>query len=467
MATIISEDFLLHNGPARELYHQYAKDQPIIDYHCHLPPDELAEDIRFENLTHIWLKGDHYKWRAMRANGIDEKYITGSESDEKKFNKWAETVPNTIRNPLFHWTHLELKRYFGIDEYLNEDSAGSIYERCNEQLHSPEFSARQIPVKMNVRVICTIDDPTDALEFHKKLRSEKYEVDVRPTFRPDNALRIDETAFFRDYMEKLGDCSDIDIRSVDDLIKALKNRIDYFHSIGCRLSDHGLNYLYSVDFEDREVKASFSKALDGKGIDPEAAEQYKSMVLYELGKMYHAKGWTQQFHLGALRNNNTRLLNTLGTDSGVDSIGDFRHAENLSGYFDRLDKEDALAKTILYNLNPADNEVLATMIGNYQDGKIAGKMQFGSGWWFLDQKEGMEKQINALSNLGLISQFVGMVTDSRSFLSYPRHEYFRRILCNMFGRDVESGELPNDLDWIGKIIQNICFHNAKKYFGFE
>ncbi|MEH0153116.1 glucuronate isomerase [Limibacter armeniacum] len=464
--TIFTENFLLQNKTAEALYHEYAKSLPIIDYHCHLPPNELAANKQFENLTQVWLYGDHYKWRAMRTYGIDEKYVTGQASDQEKFQMWAKTVPQTVRNPLFHWTHLELNRYFGIDEYLNEKSADSIYQACNEKLTSGDFSARALPVQMNVKVICTTDDPTDSLEHHLKLQAENYAVKVLPTFRPDNVLRIDEPAFFLDYIQKLEKAANQDIATLDDLLSALMSRVEFFHQVGGRLSDHGLNYLFSADFHLDTVKNAFLKARNGQAVNPENAEQYKSYVLYELGKMYHAKGWTQQFHLGAIRNNNERFLRTLGADCGVDSIGDFSHAENMSRYFNRLDNEDALAKTIIYNLNPADNEIFATMIGNFQDGRTAGKMQFGSGWWFLDQKDGMEKQMNALSNMGLISQFVGMLTDSRSFLSYPRHEYFRRVLCNLFAKDMESGLLPHDMQWMGGIISDICYYNAEKYFRF-
>ncbi|NMM49692.1 glucuronate isomerase [Marinigracilibium pacificum] len=467
MGTIINDDFLLQSEHARRLYNDFAKDEPIIDYHCHLPPDQLGNDHRFENLTQIWLYGDHYKWRAMRTMGVDEKYITGGASDEEKFMWWAKTVPMTVRNPLFHWTHLELNRYFGIDEYLNESSAKKIYEMCNEKLATADFSARGIPKMMNVRVICTTDDPTDDLSYHQKLKADSYEVKVYPTFRPDNILRIDDRDFFLSYISKLSQASGIEISSVKNLIDALRKRVDYFESAGCKLSDHGLNYIDAVDFDDSVVCKALDKALNGNPVSIEEANQYKSYILNQLGKMYHEKGWTQQFHLGAIRNNNQRLLDTLGADVGVDSIGDFSHAVAMSKFFNRLDQENSLAKTIVYNLNPADNEIFATMMGNFQDGTVAGKMQFGSGWWFLDQKDGMEKQINALSNMGILSQFVGMLTDSRSFLSYPRHEYFRRTLCNLLGNDMTNGELPIDYDWIGSIVKNICYANAEKYFGFE
>ncbi len=465
--TIINDNFLLKSPHAEKLFHDFAKSEPIIDYHCHLPPDQLAEDKRFENITQLWLYGDHYKWRAMRTNGIDEHFITGEASDKEKFLKWAETVPQTVRNPLFHWTHLELSRYFGVNKYLNPTSAEAIYEECNALIQTEKFSARNIPLNMNVKVICTTDDPIDSLEHHRLLQAEAYPVSVFPTFRPDNLLKIDQPDFFRGYLQKLAAVSNKVISSIEDFLEAIEQRIDFFHEVGCRLSDHGLNYIFASDFTLSGVRESFLKVTNGGTITSEEAEAFKSFLLYEVGKMYHAKGWTQQFHLGALRDNNARFLRTLGADCGVDSIADFEQAERMSRYFNRLDNEDALAKTIIYNLNPSQNEVFATMIGNFQDGKIAGKMQFGSGWWFLDQKDGMEKQLNALSNMGLLSRFVGMLTDSRSFLSYPRHEYFRRTLCNLLGEDIKNGELPHDYEWIGGIVKNICYGNAKQYFGFK
>ena len=464
MATIITDDFLLQTKTARTLYHDFAEDKPIIDYHNHLPPADLANDTHFENLTQAWLKGDHYKWRAMRANGVNERYITGDATDEEKFLKWAGTVPGIVRNPLFHWTCLELKRYFDIDNYLDESSAESIYHTCNDILATRQ-SARQIPINMNVMVICTTDDPADSLEHHQKLKLDEYPVKVLPTFRPDNVLKIDESGY-EEYILKLEQATNISINSVDALISALQNRVEYFDSAGCKLSDHGLKTLHSADYKEKYVKDIFQRWLNGNLINPDEAESFKSFMLHQLGKMYFERGWTQQFHLGAIRNNNSRIFKLVGVDSGVDSIGDFRQAENISRYLDKLDLEGKLAQTILYNLNPADNEVFATMAGNFQDGNKAGKIQWGSGWWFLDQKDGIENQLNTLSNMGLIGQFVGMLTDSRSFLSFPRHEYFRRVLCNTFGNDVENGELPNDMNWLGGIISNICFNNAKAYFGF-
>ncbi|WP_353722387.1 glucuronate isomerase [Dyadobacter sp. 676] len=465
--TFISEDFLLRSETARILYHDYAKEMPIIDYHCHLPPDQIAEDKQFENLTQIWLYGDHYKWRAMRANGINERYCTGDASDWEKFEQWAATVPYTMRNPLYHWTHLELLRYFDIDILLNKDTAREIYEECSARLRQPDYSVKSLLNRMNVKVICTTDDPTDALNYHSAISESGFDIRVLPTFRPDKAmLLIDSPDEFRQYLSKLAQSAGTgEITSYDALLAALQNRHDFFASMGGRLSDHGLEHIYA-EFDEVAAREAFAVALRGEKPSASQALAFKSVLLYEMAKMDHAKGWTQQFHLGALRNNNERMLRELGPDTGWDSIGDYSQAQALSKFLNKLDSTNQLAKTILYNLNPADNEVLATMTGNYNDGTVAGKMQFGSGWWFLDQKDGMERQMNALSNMGLLSRFVGMLTDSRSFLSYPRHEYFRRILCNLIGQDVENGELPNDIQWLGKMVEDICYNNANKYFGF-
>ncbi len=461
----LDENFLLENKTAQQLYHEYAKDQPIIDYHCHLPPADIAADRRFENLTAIWLDGDHYKWRAMRTNGIDERYITGDAGPFEKFAKWSETVPFTMRNPLFHWTHLELQRYFGERELLSSANARAIYDRCTEKLRGPDFSVRRLLEKMNVEVVCTTDDPTDSLEHHRAIRADGWAIRVLPAFRPDKAIFILRD-HFPAYVGQLGEAAGLDIRNWWDLLEALQRRIDYFHEMGGRLADHGLERLYATDYNEQEIDRIFRRRLAGHELYEGEALPYRSALLHELGKMYHAKGWTQQFHLGALRNNSSRMMARLGPDTGFDSIGDFDQALPLARFLDRLDREDRLARTILYNLNPRDNEVVATMIGNFNDGSIPGKMQFGSGWWFLDQKDGMEKQLTALSNMGLLSRFVGMLTDSRSFLSYPRHEYFRRLLCNLFGRDVENGELPHDIKWLGRLVQDICYRNAKEYFQF-
>lgn len=465
--TFISDDFLLRSETARVLYHDYAKEMPIIDYHCHLPPDQIAADKQFENITQIWLYGDHYKWRAMRANGINERFCTGDASDWEKFEQWAITVPYTMRNPLYHWTHLELLRYFDIDILLNKDSAREIYEECSAKLKQPDFSVKNLLKRMNVKIICTTDDPTDSLSNHQLIKDSGFDIKVLPTFRPDKAmLLIDSPEEFNQYLSKLGETSGLgEITTYEGLLAALQNRHDFFASMGGKLSDHGLEHIYAT-FDEEAAKQAFTAARNGQLPSDLQREAFKSMVLFETAKMDHAKTWTQQFHLGALRNNNARMLRELGPDTGWDSIGDYSQAQAMSRFFNKLDSTDQLAKTILYNLNPADNEVLATMTGNYNDGTIAGKMQFGSGWWYLDQKDGMERQMNALSNMGLLSRFVGMLTDSRSFLSYPRHEYFRRILCNIIGNDVENGELPNDIQWLGKLVEDISYRNASNYFGF-
>jgi glucuronate isomerase len=467
MKPFLSADFLLQTATARQLYHEFAAPMPIIDYHNHLLPDQIAEDKQFENLTQIWLYGDHYKWRAMRANGVPEYYITGAASDWEKFEKWAETVPYTLRNPLYHWTHLELQRYFGITELLSKDSARRIYDECSAKLRTPEYSVRNLLRMMNVHTLCTTDDPADSLEHHRALATSGFEVQVLPAFRADKAMAVDEASGYNAYLDRLGAMAELEIKSLSDLHAALRRRHDFFAEHGCRLSDHGLEQIYAVDYTAEEAAAIFAKIRGGQNLEQAEIIQLKSAMLVFLAELDWEKGWTQQFHLGALRNNNTRMLRELGPDTGWDSIGDFSQAQALSRFLDRLDNQDKLAKTILYNLNPADNELLATMIGNFNDGSVAGKMQFGSGWWFLDQKDGMEKQLNALSNMGLLSRFVGMLTDSRSFLSYPRHEYFRRVLCNLLGNDVENGELPHDLALLGQLVQNICYNNAQEYFGFE
>lgn len=461
----LDDNFLLENSTAEILYHEYAAHQPIIDYHNHLPPEDIANDRSFDTITSVWLKGDHYKWRAMRALGIDEHYITGDASDEEKFKKWAEAVPYTMRNPLFHWTHLELKAYFGIDTLLTPESAGDIYEKTNEFLRSDAGSTQSLLRKMNVEVVCTTDDPTDDLRYHKQLKKEGTDLVMSMAFRPDRAILIEKDSY-TDYIEKLGKSASINITSYQTLIDAIISRMDYFHENECRLSDHGLNHISASPFTDREVNGIMQKRLRGEILSKKESEQYKSSILYHLACAYAERGWVQQFHLGALRNNNDRMLRELGPDTGFDSIGDFEQAGTLSRLLNQLNSENKLTKTILYNLNPKDNEVMATMIGNYNDGTIKGKMQYGSAWWFLDQKDGMEKQINTLSNMGLLSCFIGMLTDSRSFLSFPRHEYFRRILCNMIGKDVHNGELPNDTQWLGKMVEDICYSNAKNYFDF-
>lgn len=459
---IFTDDFLLQGESARRLYHEYASGMPIIDYHCHLPPEEIASNKNFQNLTDIWLRGDHYKWRALRTLGVNEELITGSAGDELKFNTWAKFVPKTIRNPLFHWTHLELKNVFGIRKYLNAATAAEVYATANEKLKQDELSTQSILRAFKVEYVGTTDEPWDSLEHHQALAG----IDgprVCPSFRPDKVLFIDRPDFFK-HLQQLQDSSGIEIRDLTTLLEALQNRVNFFHANGCRVSDHGLTQMpakFQFDKQHEIELAAFIANRKGNFPDPEAFMGY---MLIELCRMYHARGWVQQFHLGPIRNNNTRLNNKLGADSGFDSIGDFPQAQQLAAFFDHLDQTDQLAKTVIYNINPADNEVFASMLGNFNDGSISGKMQFGSGWWFLDQKDGMEKHLNAFSNMGLISTFIGMITDSRSFLSFPRHEYFRRILCNLLGEEMDQGLLPGDLKWIGGMVQDICYYNAKTYF---
>jgi glucuronate isomerase len=467
MKAFLDQDFLLQSPTAQTLYHQYAAEMPIIDYHNHLVPQQIADDHQFENITQAWLYGDHYKWRAMRAHGVDEKYITGNASDEEKFMKWAETVPYTMRNPLYHWTHLELQRYFGVTEVLNAASAKRIYDHCAALLKTPEYSVKNLLLKMNVKVLCTTDDPIDDLGYHKQIKASGYAIKVLPTFRPDKAMAVDDVATFNAYVKSLAQVVGYGIQDLSTYKKAIGERHDYFHACGGRLSDHGLEHIYAEDYTEEQIAKIFGQLVSGANVSDHEKWQFKSAMLVYFAHLDHARGWTQQFHLGALRNNNARLLGSLGPDTGFDSIGDFEQAKPLSKFLNHLDSTNQLAKTILYNLNPGDNELLATMTGNFQDGTIVGKMQFGSGWWFLDQKDGMEKQINALSNMGLLSHFVGMLTDSRSFLSFPRHEYFRRILCNLMGQDVENGELPADIEWLGKLVKDISYTNASEFFNFE
>ncbi len=466
MKKFIDENFLLESKTAQQLYYEFAKEMPIIDYHNHLTPEQIANDINFVNLTQVWLYGDHYKWRAMRTNGVNERYCTGDATDYEKFEQWAATVPYTLRNPLYHWTHLELQRYFNIHKILSPETAREIYDECTAKLQTPEYSTRNLLRKMNVKVLCTTDDPTDSLEHHRKIKADGFEINVLPAFRPDKAMNVDDVVSFNAYVNKLQEVSNILIASFDDYLQALKSRHDFFAEMGCSISDHGLEQIYAVDYNESEIKNIFRKLTAGETISQPENMKFKSAMLVKFAEWDHEKNWVQQYHLGALRNNNSRMMNTLGADTGWDSIGDFSQAKQLSKFLDRLDTSDQLAKTILYNLNPADNELIATMTGNFNDGSIAGKIQFGSSWWFLDQKDGMTKQINALSNMGLLTKFVGMLTDSRSFMSYPRHEYFRRILCNIFGQEIENGELPDNKAWTGKIIQDICYYNAKKYFGW-
>jgi glucuronate isomerase len=465
--SFIHEDFLLSTKTARRLYHTFAEDEPILDYHCHLPPKDLAENRQFANLFEIWLEGDHYKWRAMRANGVDERYCTGDAPPEEKFKAWARTVPCTLRNPLYHWTHLELKRYFGIDELLDESSAARIWERANAQLATSELRAHGILSRFKVKALCTTDDPTDDLSCHRVLQSPALATRVFPAFRPDKALNVHLPEVFNPWVERLQAAANVAISSFRDFQDALARRHDYFHSMGARLSDHGINRAFASFCSDETAAGIFDRARKGQPATAEEQEQFASNLMLLFGRLDAAKGWTKQLHLGALRNANTRMHSSLGPDTGWDGIGDWPQIDALVAYLDRLDRENALPKTILYNLNPADNYAFAVLISNFQDGKIGGKMQLGSGWWFLDQKEAMEWQINALSNVGLLSRFIGMLTDSRSFMSYPRHEYFRRVLCNLLGRDIEEGLLPASDELAGPMIRNICYRNAREYLGLD
>src|SRR5665647_1573627 len=461
MKNFLDENFLLQTETAQKLYHEHAAKMPIIDYHCHLVPSMVANDHQFKSLTEAWLGGDHYKWRAMRTNGISEEYITGKDtSDWEKFEKWAETVPYTMRNPLYHWTHLELKTAFGVEKLLSPKTAREIYDECTAKLNTPEYSARNLMRKYKVEVVCTTDDPIDSLEHHIKTKKDGFEVKMLPTWRPDKAMAVESSANFRNYVGQLEKISEVTISTFDELILALRKRQDFFAEQGCKLSDHGIEEFYAEDYTEAETKSIFNKVYGGQELTHSEVLKFKSAMMVIFAEMDWEKGWTQQFHYGAIRNNNTRLFNQLGPDTGFDSIGTFNTAKALSKFLNRLDIQNKLAKTILYNLNPADNEMIATMIGNFQDGSVAGKIQFGSGWWFLDQKEGIERQMNSLSVLGLLSRFIGMLTDSRSFLSYPRHEYFRRTLCNLIGNDVENGLLPHqELDFIGKMVEDISYNN--------
>lgn len=465
MKQFLGEDFLLETATAQRLYDDFARDMPIIDYHNHLPPDQISDNTIFENITDIWLKGDHYKWRAMRANGVSEELITGKSDPFVKFQQWAATVPYTMRNPLYHWTHLELQRYFGITDLLSDSTAESIYRKTTAQVITPGYSTQELLKKMNVHVVCTTDDPNDDLVHHRALASTNWGVQLLPGFRPDAFIHIHKEGFGQK-IATLASLTDRHIRTAGDIVEALKDRIDFFHDNGCRLSDHGLTQVNAVSNPIHDVDATVGKKLNGEAISDSEAREYESFLVDQLARIYFKKGWTMQFHLGAIRNNNQKLMNRLGADVGCDSIGDYAQAQGLSLFLNRLDTDEQLTKTILYNLNPGDNEVFATMVGNFNDGDTIGKMQWGSGWWFLDQKDGMKDQMNVLSNMGLLSRFIGMLTDSRSFLSFPRHEYFRRILCNLIGNDVENGELPNDINWLGKMVQDICYNNAKAYFNF-
>ncbi|MBI9060323.1 MAG: glucuronate isomerase [Labilibaculum sp.] len=467
MKKFLDKDFILETDTAKKLYHEFAADLPIIDYHCHISPKEIAEDKRFENMTQIWLYGDHYKWRAMRTNGIKEEGVTGeSTSDWEKFENWSATVPYTLRNPLYHWTHLELKKPFGIDKIVSPDTSEEIWNECNKKLNTPEFSCRNLIRKANVEVIGTTDDPADSLEYHKAIKDSGFETKVVPSWRPDKAMAVDNATEYNEYINKLASAAKMEINSFADLLSALLKRHDFFAEMGCKASDHGLEQFFAAEYTNEETAEIFAKIRKGEELNEKEVLKFKSAMLYEFAVLDHSKGWVQQFHIGAIRNNNTGMFNKLGADTGFDSIADKLVAEDMSKFLNRLATEEKLTKTILYNLNPAHNEVYATMLGNFQDGEIAGKIQWGSGWWFLDQKDGMEKQMNALSNLGLLSRFVGMLTDSRSFLSYSRHEYFRRILCNLIGNDVEKGLIPYNEELLKEVVQGICYYNAKNYFNF-
>jgi len=468
MTEFISEDFLLQTKTARVLYHEHAAKMPIYDYHCHLPADRIAADHRFENLTQAWLAGDHYKWRAMRANGIPERYITGNAGDYEKFEKWAQTVPHCLGNPLYHWTHLELKNPFGIkDKLLGPDTAKEIYDSCSEMLRTPHLSVRNIMRKMNVKLVCTTEDPLDSLQHHKKIRTDGFEIKVHTAFRPDRGMAVENVDALNAWLDKLQEAADTQITDFDSYIEAIRKRHDYFHQNLCRLSDHGLETAYAEDYTQAEIKKIFDRIRSKKDLDLLQQLKFKSAMMFEFAVMDAEAGWVQQLHIGALRNNCTRLFKAIGPDVGCDSIGDLAVAKPLAKFLDRLDTIGKLPKTILYNLNPRDNAVFAAMVGNFQDGSVPGKMQYGSAWWFLDQKDGMEEQMRTLANMGLLSRFVGMLTDSRSFLSYPRYEYFRRILCNILGSDVEAGLLPNDLGLLGEMVEDICFNNAQNYFPME
>lgn len=469
MKDFMDKDFLLQTETAQMLYHEHASKMPIIDYHCHLIPKMVADDHKFRSLTEIWLGGDHYKWRAMRSNGVAEKYCTGTDTtDWEKFEKWAETVPYTFRNPLYGWTHLELKTAFGINKVLNPNTAREIYDECTDKLQNdPTYTARGMMRRYNIETVCTTDDPIDTLEWHKKTRESGFEIKMIPAWRPDKAMAVENPQNFKTYIEKLSEVSGINISKFQDVIDALQKRHDFFAENGCKLSDHGIEEFYAEDYTDAEIDAIFNKVYGGTELTHDEILKFKSAMMVIFAEMDHASGWAQQFHYGAIRDNNTKMFNLLGPDTGFDSIGQFNTAKSMSKFLNRLATNDKLTKTIIYNLNPADNEVVATMLGNFQDGTCPGKIQWGSGWWFLDQKDGMEKQMNALSLLGLLSRFVGMLTDSRSFLSYPRHEYFRRVLCNLVGRDIENGEIPvSEMDRVKQMIEDISYYNAKNYFNF-
>lgn len=467
MKKFINEDFLLQTKTARNLYHEHAEGLPIIDYHCHLDPKMVADDHMFRSITELWLGCDHYKWRALRANGVSERYITGDASDWDKFEKWAETIPYTLRNPLYHWTHLELKTCFGIDKILNPETAKEIYEECNAKLNSPEFTAKNLMRHYKVETVCTTDDPIDSLENHIKIRKSGFEVNVLPTWRPDKAMAVENPVSYKNYIDSLSKVSGINIKSFKEVVDALRIRHKFFEEQGCKLSDHGIEVFYAEDYSESEIEKIFNKVFKGKELNEEEINKFKSAMMLEFGIMDAETVWTQQFHYGPLRNNNSKMFNSIGPDTGFDSMCDSNTAKSMAKYLDRLNSLNKLTKTIVYNLNPRDNEMVATMVANFQDGTIPGKMQFGAGWWFLDQKDGMERQMNTLSYQGLLSKFVGMLTDSRSLVSYARHEYFRRIMCNLIARDVENGEIPeSEMSRVEQMVEDISYYNAKKFFNF-
>lgn len=464
MKEFIDKDFLLYTNTAKILYHEFAEKMPVFDYHSHLPVKDLADNICYDNIGQAWLAGDHYKWRLMRSNGIPEKFCTGDATDYEKFEKWAETIPIAIRNPLYHWTHLELQRYFNIDTILNPKTCKEIYNQCSILLQSADYSVRNLLLKMNVKLVCTTDDPIDSLVHHKKLREDNYKIKIIPTFRPDKAMAVENTKAFTNYASKLGEVSGIEIKDFTSLIEALDVRHKFFHSIGCRIADHGILTFWVEPYTNEEIEKITAKILSGYVLTQGEVLKFKSALLYECARLNHNRGWVQQFHIGPFRNTNTRLFDKLGPDIGCDTIGDHNFGDKLVKFLDRLEQSKELTKTILFNINPRDNELIASIIGSFQDGSYPGKMQFGPSWWFLDQIEGITKQINTISNLGLLGRFIGMTTDSRSFLSFPRHEYFRRLLCNMIGSEVENGEIPNDIDFLGNSIEKICYNNAVEYF---
>lgn len=465
MRPFIHDNFLLNNKTAERLYHNYSENQPLIDFHCHLSPALIAEDHNFENLTQAWLEGDHYKWRAMRSNGINERYCTGNAAAFAKFEQWADTVPATIGNPLYHWTHLELARYFNIFDLLSASTSGPIFDKASEMLHSPEFSIRSLLRKMNVEIVCTTDDPADSLEHHAIIK-DTFEIKVLPTFRPDNILKTNDPKKLKEYILKLEKASGIEITNFVSLLESIENRHNFFHEAGCRISDHGLERFHYSGFSSSEIERIFKKLLNGESVTDDEAEKYKTAILLEICRMNYKRGWVQQFHVGAQRNNNARMFSQMGPDTGWDSIGKAQDPVKMSEFMSELDLTGKLAKTILYNLNPADNELMITMAGSFNDGTTPGKIQYGAAWWFLDQKNGMEKHFKDLGSLGLLRRFTGMVTDSRSFLSYPRHEYFRRILCNFIGEEVEKGLIPDEDDLLKPLIEGVSYENAKEYFGF-